>query len=380
MAIVYDPMSPEFHADRVGIYRRMRDEAPVFFDPDGRVVALTRYDDVRAAGLDWQTYSSITAESAVLRPIISSMDPPLHTDRRGNLARAFTPRRVAELEPRLRARARSLVAAFAEQGTCDIVADFAALFPSMVMAELLGLPDEVLAECRSITDDIMRIRTPEENRSPVQRADAVFLPLIEARRSEPQDDLISALLAVGEQDGEPLSEPELLGFCFLLLVGGNDTTINLLGNGMDLLDLHPDQRALLVGDPARIPAAVEEIMRFGAPTQNSWRQTTREVTLHGVTIPADRRVLLVWGAANLDERAFPDAERFAIDRAPHPHLTLGHGPHFCMGAALARLEARIAFGELLAVMPEFTVTERGPRIPSSWAWGYESLRVEFPVR
>jgi cytochrome P450 len=380
MAIVYDPMSPGFHADRVGVYRRMRDEAPVFFDPDGRFVALTRYDDVRAAGLDWQTFSSITAESAVLRPIISSMDPPLHTNRRGNLARAFTPRRVAELEPRLRARARSLVAAFAERGTCDLVADFAALFPSMVMAELLGLPDEVLAECRSITDDIMRIRTPEENRSPVQRADAVFLPLIEARRSEPQDDLISALLAVGEEGGEPLSEPELLGFCFLLLVGGNDTTVNLLGNGMDLLDLHPDQRALLVGDPSRMTAAVEEIMRFGAPTQNSWRQTTREVTLHGVTIPADRRVLLVWGAANLDERVFPDADRFAIARAPHPHLTLGHGPHFCMGAALARLEARVAFEELLAVMPEFAVTERGPRIPSSWAWGYESLHVEFPVR
>jgi cytochrome P450 len=380
MAIVYEPMSPEFHADRLGVYRRMRDDAPVFFDPAGRFVALTRYDDVRAAGLDWQTYSSITAESAVLRPIISSMDPPLHTNRRGNLARAFTPRRVAELEPRLRSRARALVAAFAERGSCDIVADFAALFPSMVMAELLGLPDEVLAECRSITDDIMRIRTPEENRSPVQRADAVFLPLIEARRTEPQDDLISALLAVGEEGGEPLSEPELLGFCFLLLVGGNDTTINLLGNGMDLLDLHPDQRARLVEDPSRIPAAVEEIMRFGAPTQNSWRQTTRDVTLHGVTIPADRRVLLVWGAANLDERAFPDAERFAIDRPPHPHLTLGHGPHFCMGAALARLEARVAFEELLAVMPEFTVTERGPRIPSSWAWGYESLRVEFPVR
>lgn len=377
MDLVYDPMAPDFGSHRLEIYRRLRDESPVYFDPGGRFAALTRFEDVRSAATDWQTFSSVTAESQVLRPIISSMDPPRHGERRANLARAFTPRRVTVLEPRLRELARSLIAGFAPRGSCDYVGEFAALFPSMVMGELLGLPDEVLAECRSITDDIMRVTAPEDNASPVERADAVFAPLIAARRDEPRDDLVSALLAVGSDGGEPLSEEEVLGFCFLLLVGGNDTTTNLVGNGVDLLDRHPDQRDELVADPSLIPDAVEEMLRFAAPTQNSWRQTTRDVELHGVTIPTDTRVLLVWGAANHDEREFAEPARFDIHRRPDRHLSLGHGAHFCMGAALARLESRIAFEELLAAAPDFRVVERSERIASPWAWGYESLCLEF---
>jgi cytochrome P450 len=380
MPLRYDPMTDLFRSDRIALYRQLRDEAPVFVDPQGRWTALSRFDDVRAAALDWQTFSALTAESKILRPIISSMDPPLHTEKRSNLARAFTPRRVAALEPRLRELARSLIAGFAGRGSCDAVAEFTAQFPSMVMAELLGLPAEVVDECRSITDDIMRLRSPEDNRSPVERADAVFAPLIAARRTAPGDDLISALLRVGDDGGTPLSEEEVLGFCFLLLVGGNDTTINLLGNGLDLLDRHRDQRAALVADPSLVPGAVEEMLRVEAPTQNSWRQTTCDVELHGTTIPADTRVLLVWGSANLDERAFPEPDRFDIRRTPERHLALGHGPHFCMGAALARLEARIAFEELLAAMPDYEVVARGERIPSNWAWGFESLELSFTPR
>jgi cytochrome P450 len=380
MPVRYDPMTDLFRADRTAVYRRLRDEAPVYVDPQGRWTALSRFDDVRAAALDWQTYSALTAESKILRPIISSMDPPLHTERRANLARAFTPRRVAALEPRLREIARGLVAGFAGRGSCDAVAEFTSRFPSMVMAELLGLPADAVDECRSITDDIMRLRSPEDNRSPVERTDAVFSPLIAQRRSQPRDDLISALLRVGDDGGTPLSEEEVLGFCFLLLVGGNDTTINLLGNGLDLLDRHPDQRAELVADPSLLPGAVEEMLRVEAPTQNSWRQSTRDIDLHGTTIPADTRVLLVWGAANLDDRAFPDPERFDIHRTAERHLALGHGPHFCMGAALARLEARVAFEELLHAMPDYEVVARGERIPSNWAWGFESLHLSFTPR
>ena len=146
MAVVYDPLSDEFRAQRVDIYRRLRDEAPVYLDPAGHFAALSRFDDVRAAALDWSTFSAITAEAKILRPIISSMDPPVHSARRGNLARAFTPRRVADLEQRLRAIARTLIAGFVARGSCDYVAEFAALFPSMVMGELLGLPHEVLEE------------------------------------------------------------------------------------------------------------------------------------------------------------------------------------------------------------------------------------------
>ena len=271
-----------------------------------------------------------------------------------------------------------MITAFADRGSCDLVAEFAALFPSMVMGELLGVPEDLLAECRSITDAIMRIDGPEGNVSPVERADAVFGPLVAQRRREPRDDLISALLAVGRDGGEPLSEEEILGFCYLLLVGGNDTTTNLIGNGVELLARHPDQRAELAADPSLVPGAVEEMLRREPPTQSSARQSTREIRLHGEVIPPDTRVLLLWGAANLDEREFPDPTRFDIHRRPNRHLSLGHGAHFCMGAALARLEARLAFEELLAALPEFEVVEEPARIRSAWAWGFESLRLEFP--
>ena len=281
MAVKYDPLGPEFRADREGVYRRLRDEAPVYFDADGRYAALSRFEDVRNAAMDWKRYSAVTAEAKILRPIINDMDPPLHTDRRKNLSRAFTPRRVAEMEPRLRQIARSLIDAFAERGSCDLVAEFAALYPSMVMGQLIGIPDELLAECRHITDAVMRIEGPEGNASPVERADVVFSALVEERRRAPSDDLISALLAVGADGGEPLGDDEILGFCYLLLVGGNDTTTNLIGNGMDLLARHPQQRASLVADPGRIPGAVEEMLRREPPTQTSARQSTADLTLHG---------------------------------------------------------------------------------------------------
>lgn len=375
----YDPLSAEFRDDREGVYRTLRDEAPVYLDPAGRFAALSRFEDVRTAALDWRTFSAITAEAKILRPIINDMDPPLHGERRGNLARAFTPKRVADLEPRLREVARSLIARFANRGSCDVIGDFAALFPSRVMGELIGIPEELLDECRSITDAVMRIEGPEGNASPVERADAVFGPLVDARRAVPGDDLISALLAVGREGGEPLSTEEILGFCYLLLIGGNDTTTNLIGNGMELLARHPEQRAALVADPLMIPQAVEEMLRREPPTQTSARQTTSPVELHGVLIPADTRVLLMWGAANLDEREFDRPEVFDIHRRADRHLSLGHGAHFCMGAALARLEARVAFEELLACMPEFEIVQPPERIRSVWAWGFDALQVEFPV-
>jgi cytochrome P450 len=239
----YDPLSLDFRVDRTGVYRRLRDEAPCYVDPGGGFAALSRFEEVRSAALDWRTFSAVTAEAKILRPIINDMDPPLHTDRRGNLARAFTPKRVADLEPRLRQIARSLIEEFAGSGSCDLIAEFAAPFPSRVMGELIGIPGELLDACRAITDAVMRIEGPEGNASPVEQADAIFGPLVEQRRAEPGDDLVSALLAVGRDGGEPLSTDEILGFCYLLLIGGSDTTTNLIGNGMELLARHPDQRA-----------------------------------------------------------------------------------------------------------------------------------------
>jgi cytochrome P450 len=378
--VVYEPLSDAFRRNRAEIYRRLRDEAPVYVDPHGRFVALSRFEDVRAAAADWERFSAVTAEARILRPIINDMDPPLHGRRRSNLARAFTPKRVADLESRVRQIARSLTARFAERGSCDIIQDFAAPFPAQVMGQLIGIPDELLGECRRITDAVMRIEGPEGNASPVELSDAIFGSLIAERRKHPQDDLISALLAVGSETGEPLDEAEILGFCYLLLVGGNDTTTNLIGNGIELLDRHPDQRAVLLSDPGLIPNAVEEMLRLEPPTQVSARQSTREIVMRDCTIPPNIRVLLLWGAANLDEREFHHPTDFDVLRPRDRHLSLGHGAHFCMGAALARLEARLAFEELLACMPDFRVTSAPERIRSSWAWGFEALQVEFAAR
>lgn len=380
MRPLYDPLSEQFRTDRAGTYRRLREEAPCYLDPSGRFAALSRFDDVRSAALDWGTFSAVTAEAKILRPIINDMDPPLHSQRRSNLSRAFTPRRVAALEPRVRAIAQELISQFAERGSCDLISEFAALLPSRVMGELIGIPEDLLAECREITDAVMRIEGPAGNASPVERSDAIFSRLIAERRQAPQDDLISALLAVGSQGGEPLSDEEILGFCYLLLVGGNDTTTNLIGNGMELLARHPGSRAEVVADPELLHAAIEEMLRREPPTQTSARQTTRDVTMHGVTVPADTRVLLMWGAANLDEREFEDPDTFDIHRNAERHLSLGQGAHFCMGAAVARLEARVAFEELLGCMPDFSVVGPLERIRSSWAWGFESLKVEFAAK
>jgi cytochrome P450 len=380
MTVKYDPLGDEFRSNREGVYRQLRDGAPVYVDPGGRFVALSRFEDVREAALDWKSYSAVTAEAKILRPIINDMDPPLHSNRRGNLSRAFTRRRVAEMEPALRSIAQDLIQQFSGRGACDLIGEFAALYPSMVMGRLIGIPAELLAECRHITDAVMRIEGPEGNANPVERADAIFSELIAERRRVPGDDLISALLAIGSDGEEPLSNDEILGFCYLLLVGGNDTTTNLIGNGMHLLADHPDQRAALVADPALIPNAVEEMLRREPPNQTSARQSTTDLHLHGQTVPAGTRVLLVWGAANLDEREFVDPELFDVRRDADRHLSLGYGAHFCMGAALLRLEARVAFEELLTAMPAFDVVEPPERIRSVWAWGYEALRVQFEAR
>jgi cytochrome P450 len=378
--ILLDPADPGFAARSHEVYRVLRDEHPVYHDPLGRFVALSRFDDVRAAAADWERFSSTgKLEVQNTKPSLNSTDPPRHGQLRALIAQAFKPRRVAELEPEVRRIARELLDRFADVGACDAVESFSAELPSRVMGKLIGLPDELVPVCRALTDASKRRTTPGGGAHAAQRAYEIFAELYQARRRAPADDLLSDLLAA-RVEGESLSENELLAFGWLMLVGGNDTTTGLIGNGIELLARHPDQRAELVADPALIPQAIEEMLRIASPTHTLPRTAACDIDLAHGRIPRGARVHLLWAAANLDEREFPEPERFDIRRNPSRHLAFGHGSHFCLGAALARLEARIAFEELLHRIPEYQIDGEPERLVSIVFQGFGKLPLRFHTR
>lgn len=373
---LYDPVSPDFPPRAHEVYRRLRDEHPLYFmERTGRWV-LTRYDDVRAAAADPATFSSErTSISGGVLPMIQQLDPPRHDELRNLMWKAFTAKRVADLEPRVREIAGELIDGFAAEGRADLLARFASQLPSRVIGELIGIPPERRLAFLEWTESLIAPNL-ESGVNPFAMIYQEFAKLLDERRAERRDDLMSALLDA-EIDGQRLGQEELLGFCFLLVVGGNDTTTNLIANGAVLLARHPEERAEIANDLGLLPAAVEEMLRYESPAQALPRIATRDVEIHGRTVRRGEEVLLCWGAANHDERRFDDPERFDIRRANNRHLALGHGVHFCMGAHLARLEARVAFEELLARLPDFALAEEPVWTPSPWARAYRAVPVAF---
>jgi cytochrome P450 len=381
---VYDPYAAEFQERAQEAYRVLRDEHPVYQNPERAFFALSRFEDVWNATLDLASLTTEGLEEArSLRPMLNYLDPPRHDRLRALVSRAFTFRRVAEMEPRVRGVARELLAGFADTGRCDLLAAYAEPLPGRLIAEMIGVPRERRATflrhtrsmlatnpAKSITDTI---------REPSERIYEEFDLLLEERRHRRREDLMSALLDA-EIEGERLSRDEILGFCYQLIVAGNDTTTTLIGNGAVLLAEHPDQRAALARDPARIPAAVEEMLRYESPAQALPRRARRDFELHGRRIPEGARVLLVFGAANRDEREFEDPDRFDVGRTIRRHLALGHGVHSCLGASLARLEARVAFEELLAQVPEWTLESWPGWITSRWARAHDVVPIAFEPR
>lgn len=367
----FDPFDRKLHDDPYPVYRRLRDEFPVHHNARRRFFTLSRHADVLAAlqtpdlyisgkgvyvGVPEYDDGKITAQV----PLLITTDRPRHTQLRALVSRAFTPRRIARLEPRIRSIARDLLDSVKGRPAFDLVREFSGPLPTIVIAELLGVPaeDEEWFKEKSTAVAQFDPSAPRDGAAmgPAIELGRYLAEVLAARRREPRDDLLSALLAA-EIDGERLSEVELIGFGFLLLVAGNETTTNLISNAAILLDRHRDQRRLLLGDPARIPGAVEEFLRYDSPVQGLARTTTAPVTLHRVTIPEGSKVLLLFGSANHDERAIPDADRFDVLRAPNPHVAFGFGAHFCLGANLAHLEARVAFEELLARLPDYRMTQ-----------------------
>lgn len=388
-AVRYDPFSYEIHEDPYPIYRRLRDEAPAYFDARHGFWALSRYADVHRALHDHETYCS--GQGFLLEdiddftlPMLLGMDPPDHGRLRATISRALTPRRVAMLEAPVREQCRSLVGAIAPLGRAELIGDFAGRLPMWVIARLLRVPDGDQDELRRLADVMVHRDdgtrgVPPAGKDAAARIYAYFERLLAERGTDDADDLLSLLLAA-ERAGE-ISHLEIVGFCFLLIIAGNETTTKLLGNLADQLTRHPEAQALLVAEPARIANAVEEMLRYDTSTHMMARTLTRDVELHGRRMEAGRKVALLLASANRDERRWRDADVFDVTRDTADHLAFGFGVHFCLGAALARLEARVAMEELLARLPDVAVDTTGlVRVHSGNVRGYSMVPVTFTPR
>ncbi len=380
--LVYDPYSYHIHEDPYPTYARLRAEAPVYYNAERNFYALSRYQDVRDAMQDWETFSSqggVALEgSGKAPPMIIAMDPPRQTKLRRIISAAFTPRRVAELEPRVRQLAQTLLRPLVEQQDFDFIDDFSGKLPMAVIASLLGVPDSDHEMLRAWSDLVLH-REPNDPRVTPAGIEAAgnlvryFADTVEQRCRQPGSDLVSALVEA-EVEGDRLSREEVLGFCYLLIIAGNETTTKMLGNAVALLYRYPEQRRRLVGEPSRIADAIEEVLRFEPSTQALARLATRDVGLHGRTIPRGARVMLLIGSANRDESAIARAGEFDAFRTPVAHLAFGVGTHFCLGASLARLEGRVSLEEILRIMPNYQIDfARSQRVHSANVRGYAHL-------
>ncbi|HEV7730678.1 MAG TPA: cytochrome P450 [Candidatus Binatia bacterium] len=386
-----NPFAWEFHDDPYPTYRWLRDEAPIYRNEAMSFWALSRFRDVMAAFVDWQTYSSVGAlvlekldpVFLEMAPIMILMDPPRHDRLRKLVSRAFTPRRVAEMEPFVRKLACDMLDPLVAQGGGDFVEDFSTPFPMDVIFTLLGVPEADRRMVRTWTD-ISLSRDPGTDAIPSRAKEAgalslqYFFGLVQELRARPNDGLISGLFDVEiEEDGgttSRLTDGEIVGFCSLLGAAGSETTTRLLGFAALLFARYPDQYATILADPSRIPDAVEEVLRWSSPAQYAVRNVMRDVEWYGQRIPQGDRIMLLAGSANRDEREYRDPDRFDVTRGIPTQLGFGQGVHFCIGASLARLESRIALEEFARRFPRYAIDEsRCRRVHMSNVHGYESV-------
>jgi cytochrome P450 len=385
----FSPYDYAIHEDPYPTYARMRDEAPLYHNPDEGFWALSRHADVVDAFRDSARFSSahgVSLDPSAYGPeahrtsSFIAMDPPRHGLMRGLVSRAFTPRRVERLEPEIRDLARThLDRALARGDELDLIGDLAARLPMDVVSELMGVPQADRDELRRLADVVLH-REPGLRDVPPAGMEAslhlvsYYADLVADRRRHPGDDLTSALIAAA-LDGRRLTDDDIISFLFLMVVAGNETTTKLLGHAWYWAWRNPDQRRVPFADPGRIPDWVEETLRYDTSSQFIVRTTTEDVPAHGAVIPAGAPVVLLLGSANRDPRAFPDPDRYDLDRPHDVQLaSFGVGRHFCLGASLARLEARVTLEELVVRVADYDVDEEGAeRVHSANVRGFARL-------
>ena len=393
LPLQYSPYDYQMHEDPYPTYARMRDEAPLYRNDDLDFWALSRHDDVLTAFRNPAQLSNrfgVSLDPAAYGPdahramSFLAMDPPRHTRMRSLVSKAFTPRRVAELEEGVRKLAVEHVDAAVEHDTFDFVADFAGLLPMDVISEMIGVPRADRAELRRLADLLMH-RVEGLNDVPPEGVEAAFAmagyfgEMVRIRRTRPSDDLTSALLCA-DLGGDRLIDDEIISFLFLMVVAGNETTTKLLANAWYWGWRFPDERAKVFADPGRIPDWVEETLRFDTSSQMLLRVTTGDVELHGRVLPDGERVLLLVGSANRDPRCFPDPDRYDVDRDTSKLVSFGSGRHFCLGAALARLEGRVGLQELLKRIDGYEIDPGGvDRVHSINVRGFARLVTAVSV-
>jgi cytochrome P450 len=391
--LYYDPYDVRIHADPYPVFHRLREEAPLYRNDTHDFYALSRFEDVERCLVDRETYISgrgailefIKAGIAVPPGVLVFEDPPIHTVHRSLLSRVFTPKKMNALEPRVREFCARSLDPLVGAGGFDFIRDLGAQMPMRVIGMLLGIPEQDQEAIRDRADAELRttpgkpMKYSEENFVTGE----AFADYIDWRAEHPSDDLMTEMLHAEFEDEtgttRRLTREEVLTYVNVVAGAGNETTTRLIGWTGKVLADHPNQRRELVDDRSMIPNAIEEILRYESPAPHVARYLTRDVEHHGQRVPEGSVMMLLTGAANRDDRRYPDGDRFDIHRDVGQHLTFGYGIHFCLGAALARLEGRIALDEVLQRFPEWEVDQGNARLsPTSTVRGWETLPVVTP--
>lgn len=367
--VYYDPYDTKIDDDPHPVWKRLRDEAPLYHNEEFGFYALSRWDDVEAGLLDWETYRSgrgtifdvIRANVDIPPGIILWEDPPIHDLHRALLSGVFTPRRMNTIEPLVREYCARVLDGLADAAEFDVIADFGVFLPMRTIGYLLGMPEEGQEAVRRNVDEHLRVRDGEPHdfdASSFEDASAAIAEYVDWRAQHPSNDLMTELLnAEIEENGRRrrLTRPEVIMYTNMIAGAGNETAARLIGFTAQLLADHPEQRREIAADRSLVPQAIEEVLRYEAPSPVQCRYVARDVEHHGRIVPKDAILLLLNGSANRDGRHFEDADRFDIHRTDGNHLSFGFGRHFCLGAALARVEGRVALDEMLKRWPEWEV-------------------------